>query len=79
MHTIRLRINDKVYERFIWLLSKFNKEEVEIISDDQDFMENQRYLKQELDEIESGKAIFYSQDELENRLDKLNDKHEDYL
>ena len=31
MHTVKLRVNDGVYDKLIWLLSKFNKDEVEII------------------------------------------------
>lgn len=71
MHTIQLKINDKVYDRFLWLLSKFNKEEVEIISEDQDFVSNMIYLQRELDEIQSGNANFISQRELESRLDQI--------
>lgn len=79
MRTIQLKIHDKVYDRILWLLSKFNKEEVEIISDDQDFAANQKYLQKELKEIESGKATFYSHDELDKRLDQVIDKYENSL
>ena len=71
MHTIQLKINDKVYDRFLWLLSKFNKEEVEIVSEDQDFISTKNYLQKELDEILSGNAKFISQNELESRLDQI--------
>jgi hypothetical protein len=71
MHTIQLKINDKVYDRFLWLLSKFNKEEVEIVSEDQDFISTKTYLQKELDEIQSGNAAFISQKELESRLDQI--------
>ena len=71
MHKIELKINDKVYDRFLWLLSKFNKEEVEIISDDQDFLSTKSYLQKELDEIQNGNVKFISQSELENRLDQI--------
>ncbi len=71
MHTLQLKINDKVYERFLWLLSKFNKEEVEIISEDQDFDLTKEYLQRELDEIQIGNAKFISQQEFESRLDQI--------
>jgi len=71
MHTIQLKISDKVYDRFLWLLSKFNKEEVEIVSEDQDFISTKNYLSKELDEILSGNAKFISQSELEDRLDQV--------
>ncbi len=79
MHTIRLRISDKVYDKFLWLLSKFSKEEVEILSDDQGFISTQKYLQKELNEINSGEANFYAQDELDNRLDHVIQKHENNL
>ena len=71
MHTIQLKINDKVYDRFLWLLSKFSKEEVEIISENQEFISTKKYLQQELDEIQNGNAKFISQSELESRLDQI--------
>ncbi|OBQ51770.1 tRNA pseudouridine synthase A [Tamlana sp. s12] len=71
MHTIQLKINDKVYDKFIWLLSKFNKEEIEIVSETSDFASTQKYLQQELNEIESGKANFISQQDFENRLNGI--------
>lgn len=71
MHTIKLKISAKVYDKFIWLLSKFNKEEVEIISESSDFTATKEYLQKELTEIESGKANFISQQEFENRLNEI--------
>ena len=66
-----IKINDKVYDRFLWLLSKFNKEEVEIISEEQDFVSTKDYLQRELDGIQNGNANFISQKELESRLDQM--------
>jgi hypothetical protein len=71
MKTIQLKVNDKVYEKFIWLLSKFSKEEVEIISDNVDYLANKEYLQKELDEVNEGNATFLSQNEFENRLDQI--------
>ncbi len=71
MRTLQLKINDKVYEKFLWLLSKFSKEEIEIISDDTAFLETQEYLQSELDEIQEGQAKFISQSEFENRIDSI--------
>ena len=71
MHTIQLKISEKVYDKFIWLLSKFNKDEVEIVSESADFNETKDYLQQELNEIESGKANFISQQEFEDRLNEI--------
>ncbi|HUH74170.1 MAG TPA: hypothetical protein VLZ75_07165 [Chitinophagales bacterium] len=79
MHTIKLKINDKVFDRLIWFLSKFSKDEVEIIEEDTEFIENQKYLKKEFDEILSGNATFLEMDEVEARLEKIIKRNEDNL
>lgn len=71
MHTLRLRVNDRVYDKLIWLLSKFNKDEVEIIPENIDFATNQKYLDGELNEILEGKARFIEMDEAEQRLENI--------
>lgn len=71
MQTVRLKINDKVYDKVMWLLSKFNRNEIEIIPDDPSYIEYQEYLQNELDEINDGKAKFQSIYELEARLDDV--------
>ena len=79
MHTVKLRVNDRIYEKFLWLLSKFNKDEIEIIPENSDFIINQKYLAGELNEIRQGKANFLEMDEVEQRLEKIIDKHEDSI
>ena len=71
MHTIQLKISEKVYDRFLWLLGKFNKDEIEIINDNNDFLSTRNYLQKELEEIQSSSSKFLSQDEFENRLDQI--------
>ena len=71
MYTIQLKISDKVYDKFIWLLSKFNKEEVEIVSKSSDFTSTKEYLHSELNEIKNGKSTFISQQDFEKRLNKI--------
>ena len=79
MHTIKLKIEDKVYDKFIWLLSKFTKDEVEIIIEEHNFTKTKKYLETELDEIKSNKANFLTLNETEQRLENLIRKHEDHL
>ncbi len=79
MHTIRLKINDKVYDKILWLLSKFNKHEVEIINEDAEFFENQKYLEKELGEINTGQANFVEMNEAEQRLENVIKQHEDRI
>jgi len=70
MRTIQLKISDKVYDKIMWLLNKFSKDEVEIVCDN-DFLTNKEYLQKELDEISEGKAALISQSEFEDRLDQI--------
>ncbi len=77
MQTIKLRINDSVYERIIWLLGKFNKDEVEIIPEDAAFRETQIYLETKLHEIMQGKADFVDLDIANERPEKIIRKNED--
>lgn len=37
MHTIQLKISEKVYDKVIGLLSEFNNEEIEIVSENSNF------------------------------------------
>jgi tyrosyl-tRNA synthetase len=82
MHSVRLKISDKIYKNVLWWLSKFSKDEVEIIIenfDEQTFEENKKYLSEELNEILNGSAKFLSEEEAEYRLEKMIKKHEDRL
>ena len=79
MQTLRLRVNERVYDKLIWFLSKFSKDEVEIIPEDIVFESNQKYLAGELDEILKGKANFIGLDEAEQRLESILDKHENSI
>jgi hypothetical protein len=79
MHTLRLKINDTVFDKLIWLLSKFRKDEVEIINEDAEFFENQKYLEKELGEILKEEANFIEIDEVEQRLENIIKRHENSL
>ena len=71
MKTIQLKINVKVYDKFLWLLSKFSKEEIQINDGNEDFIATKKHLQNELSEIENGQASFVSEEELEYILNKL--------
>lgn len=76
MQTIRLRINDKVYKNVIRLLSKFSKEEVVVIEENDRFLSIQQYLEKELASVEEGTAKYTTIEALENRLDATIRKNE---
>ncbi len=77
MQTVRLRISEKIYDRLLWLLSKFNKDEVEVIHESAEFVETKRHLEFELQEIQDGKAEFIEITEADNRLEEIIKKNED--
>ena len=77
MHTIRLRVNERIYKNLMWFLQRFNKEEIQIIEENDEFLSIQDYLKKELDSIENGSAELLSIDDLENLLESTIRKHED--
>ena len=58
MHTIQLKIKDTVYEKFLTLISKFNKDEIEVLSENSNFISAQQYLQEELNDIVSENTIF---------------------
>jgi tyrosyl-tRNA synthetase len=76
MQTIRLRVNDKVYKNLIRLLSKFSKEEIQVIEENDTYLSIQQYLEKELTSVEDGSAEYTSIEELENRLDATIRKNE---
>ncbi|NCT11049.1 MAG: tRNA pseudouridine synthase A [Flavobacteriia bacterium] len=71
MKTIHLKISDNVYDKFLWLLGKFSKDEIQIIDEKDSFTLTKKYLENELFEIENGKASFVSESELEDRLNNI--------
>ena len=76
MQTIRLRVNDRVYKTLIRLLSKFNKDDIQVIEENDTYLSIQQYLKKELSAVEDGSAEYIDIEELENTLDATIRKHE---
>ncbi len=58
MTTIKLKVSDSVYEKIMWFLSKFSREEIEILESDEIFQEQKKHLESELKEILDGDAEF---------------------
>lgn len=76
MQIVKLKVNDLIYDQLIQVLSKFNKNELEIIDDQTDFEMNQVYLKGELSEIVKEEATFYEIDQLEEKLERIIQQYE---
>ncbi len=76
MQTIRLRVNNRIYKNLMWFLSKFNKEEIQVIEEDNEFLSVQEYLEKELKMLETGTSELVSIDDIESHLETTIKKHE---
>nr|WP_322624006.1 hypothetical protein [uncultured Flavobacterium sp.] len=78
METVHLRINERVYEHVMWLLNQFDRNDVEIVSEE--FLRNKAELEEDLRAIEAGEMKMYTIDEAEEIIDKyLLDKDENNI
>jgi hypothetical protein len=77
MQTIRLKVSDKIFHNLMWFLGRFNNDEIQILSENNEFLSVQQYLENELLAMESGKRDFIGMDELAHHLEKSIRKHED--
>ncbi len=76
MQTIRLRVSDSIYLKLIRLLSKFKKEEIQIIDENESFLSTKKYLENELIQINSNQTQFITLDELDTILEEKISKYE---
>ncbi|MGM0566228.1 MAG: tRNA pseudouridine synthase A [Bacteroidota bacterium] len=76
MQTIRLRVNNRIYKNLMWFLGKFNKEEIQVIEEDNEFLSVQEYLEKELKMLETGTSELVSIDDIESHLETTIKKHE---
>ncbi len=72
----RTEANEKVYKNLIRLLSKFSKEEIQVIEENETYLSIQQYLEKELASVEDGSAEYTTIEDLENRLDATIRKNE---
>ena len=71
MQTIRLRVSEKVFGNLMKILAGFRKDDLEVISENEEYLSIQKYLKRELDKIKEGKATYFTLDELDNELEDI--------
>lgn len=76
MHTIRLQINNHVYKNLMWFLSRFKKDEINIIRENENFLSVQEYLQKELVDVEKGETGFIDIDQLDIELENTIKKYE---
>jgi len=76
MQTVRLQLNNSSYKQLMKFLQGFNKEELQIITEDNEFLSVQNYLQKELLSIEEGKTEFINLDQLNLELEDVIQKYE---
>lgn len=76
MQTLKLRVSDKVVKNLMWFLRRFNNDEIQIINEKNEFLSVQKYLENELCEVEAGNSEFISLEDLDNHLEKTIRSHE---
>lgn len=77
MHTIRLRVDNKIYKNLMWFLGRFSKDEIQILDETDQFTSTKKYLEKELKIIEEGKAEYISVEQLNDDLETILKSHED--
>ena len=77
MHTLRLRVDNKVYKNLMWFLGRFSKDEIQIEEETDQFISTKEYLEKELNTIEEGKAEYISVEQLNDDLEAILRSHED--
>jgi hypothetical protein len=79
MLTVRLNIKENALDRVMESLNAFTSDELVVINEDQNYLDNQEYLHQELEDINIGNGEFVSHEELERSLNEVISKYEDRL
>jgi len=76
MQTIRLRVNKKIYNNLMLLLSRFKREEIQIIEENENYLTVKEYLEKELEKIDKNQSKFISMNELDTELESRISKYE---
>lgn len=66
MHTLRLRVDNKIYKNLMWFPGRFSKDEIQIEEETDRFISTKEYLENELITIEEGKAEYISIEQLDD-------------
>lgn len=70
MYSLRLKVNNSIYLEVLEILSKFKKEDIEVVEENNQYLSIKEYLENELKQIQSGKAQYVSIDELNSYLEE---------
>jgi len=76
METLKITASHEIIEKVKDFIQSFQNENVDVTLENETFLENRNYLRKQLLEIDSGKTIFYSLDEIDSKLDATLAKYE---
>ncbi|WP_370090517.1 hypothetical protein [Ekhidna sp.] len=68
MHTIRLQVSDKIYERLIKSLQTLKGDDLTIINEDDEFISNQKVVHEDYKLMKESKEPYLNFEEFERRL-----------
>lgn len=71
MTTLKIKVSDKVLDKFLWLLSRFNKNEVQIINELSEFDINKKKVHSDYQKLVKGQTKLYSLEDIEKELDDI--------
>jgi len=72
LKSLEIKVNKKIYDKVLWLLSQFKPEDLVIVTDSV----NKKYLNEQLATIDQGRGNFVSIEELDAVLEERIKKYE---
>lgn len=72
MESLEIKVNKKIYDKVLWLLSQFKPEDLVIVTNSV----NKKYLNEQLATIDQGRGNFVSIEELDAVLEERIKKYE---
>ena len=77
MRTLKIRVDDSIYHNLLWFLKRFKKDEIEVVTEDNEFLSVQAYMEAELQKVAEGRAEYISLEEFDGESEKTIRSHED--
>lgn len=75
MHTITIKVSDNAYNRFISQMKDYDKNDIQIIESQEEYLETKKQLHLDRQRILEGKATFHTMEEFEEELEKVIQKY----
>lgn len=76
MATFKIKVSDKVLDRFLNMLKQFNSNDIQIVQEFENVEEAKRYVQASLTKLESDESQGISIEELDERIERIIKEHE---